>query len=84
MEQNIRPEEIIVEIYRQKTALLREGKTPARVILSRAYYDMLQDYHAKLGELEDSDNDYITKYAIFGIPVYLDNACGYAVESDQS
>ncbi len=84
MEQNIRPEEVIVNIYRQKAALLQEGKTPSRVILSRAYYDMLQRYHANLGELKDAGNDYITKYTIFGIPVYLDDTYEYVVESDQS
>lgn len=69
-----RAEEIIAEAFRQKTLAVREGQTVTGVVLSRANYDRIQQYHARLGELSGEVEDYIGKYTLFGMQIYIDNS----------
>lgn len=77
-----RAEEIIVEALRQKNEALSRGRTPTGVVLSRTNYDLIQHYHARLGEVQGSVEDYIGQYSLFGMPIYIDNdvACRVIVE----
>jgi hypothetical protein len=77
-----RAEEIIVEALRQKNEALSRGRTPTGVVLSRANYALIQRYHAGLGEVQGAVDDYIGKYSLFGMPIYIDNnvSCRVIVE----
>jgi hypothetical protein len=72
-EQEPRAEEIIVEALRQKNEILHSGGVPRGVVLSRANYERIQRYHAGLGEVTGEVEDYIGKYRLFGMPIYIDN-----------
>ena len=67
----MRPEEIIVDLWRQIRQLRDEGKIPEKIILSPEDYRIVQDWHTALGELPDPSKDYITKHSIFNLPVYV-------------
>jgi hypothetical protein len=66
-----RPEEIVVEIWRRIRELREAGRRPGRIILSAENYRAVQAWHAGLGELSDPSKDYITKHAIFNLPVFI-------------
>lgn len=68
-----RAEELIVEALRQKNELIERGRKPTGVVLSRSNYDRIQRYHATLGEVQGGFEDYIGKYTLFGMPIYVDN-----------
>lgn len=68
-----RAEEIIVEALRQKNEAVSQGRTPTGVVLSRRNYELVQRYHAGLGEVQGAVEDYIGKYSLFGMPIYIDN-----------
>lgn len=74
-----RAEELLVDIWGRITAARERGEEPERVVLSMRNYRLIQRYHARLGLLENSELDYISRYEVFGLPVYVDNAVGLAV-----
>lgn len=76
----MKPEEIIAEIWKQRSGLIEKGRQPERVILSAADYRKVQDYHARLGELPKPDMDYIQKDSLFGIPVFIGEIESVSVE----
>jgi hypothetical protein len=76
----MKPEEIIAEIWRQRTELIKDGRQPERVILTSADYKKVQEYHARLGELPKPDMDYIQKDSLFGIPVFIEDIESVTVE----
>ncbi len=65
--------ELLAEILRQKYVVLESGRQPERVVLSMRNYRLIQAYHATLGETPGSMPDYITRYTIFELPVYIDD-----------
>ncbi|TVR32907.1 MAG: hypothetical protein EA404_06135 [Spirochaetaceae bacterium] len=67
------PQAVILELWRKRQALREQGRLPQRVVLSVQNYRLLQQYHATLGELPNPDIDYITRYTVFDLPVYIDN-----------
>lgn len=67
-----RAEELLVEIYRQKRAAIEEGRTPQRVILNRRQYDVIQAYHARLGEIPEGQSDYIGRYELFDLEICIE------------
>lgn len=69
----MRPEEIIVEVYRQKTERQKRGDTPSRVILSGSQWDEIRRYKARLGELPDAALDYLGEDHLFGLEVLIDS-----------
>ncbi|WP_184748270.1 hypothetical protein [Spirochaeta isovalerica] len=77
---DIRPEELIVNIYRDKLKLQEKGKKARRVVMPMVLYRKIREYHAGLGEIQGEFNDYITEDEIFGIPVFIDNIEGVSVE----
>ena len=65
-------EELILEVYRQRGALAETGRTPRRVILSRAHYDLIQQYKNSLGRLPEG-LDYLERYRIFDLEICIDD-----------
>ena len=68
-----RPEELIVSIWKQRLEVSKHKK-PEKVILSMENYRKIQDYHSRLGTLQNESMDYIKKYSIFGLPVFIDDS----------
>jgi hypothetical protein len=77
----MRAEEIIADLWRQIRDIYEAGKKPAKVILSPENYRRVQEWHAALGELPDPSRDYISKYSIFHLPVFVDSGAGVRVEA---
>jgi hypothetical protein len=71
MDRRARPEEIVVEIWRRIRELREAGKRPAKIILSAEDYRRVWAWHIALGELSDPSRDYITRDAIFNLPVFI-------------
>ncbi|MDR1932540.1 MAG: hypothetical protein LBQ57_06950 [Spirochaetales bacterium] len=78
--QSPRPEEVIAELWRQIQGARAAGKKPEKIILSIENYRTVQAWHAALGELTDPEKDYITRYTIFNLPVFIDPGAGARVE----
>ena len=70
----MRAEELINSIYKQKAELLKSGAKPEKIVLSRANYDLLEDYRRKLPPLPLGIQDYLTQYTLFDLPIYIDNS----------
>ncbi|MFP4563520.1 MAG: hypothetical protein ACLFRY_09440 [Spirochaetia bacterium] len=76
----MKAEEIIAEVWRQKSEMIKKGRQPGRVILSAADYRKIQEYHARLGELPKPDMDYIQKDSLFGTPIFIEEVETVTVE----
>lgn len=74
-----RPEELIVEIYRQKKERTESGLSPSQVIMSMKTLRFIRNYHSSLGSLENSLPDYIGEDTIFGLEIMIDNREGVKV-----
>ena len=73
MEEYIRPEEVILEIYRQKRQCIEAGVRPNRVILSMKQHRLLRWYHELLGNIDGPVPDYLQEDSIFGLEICIDN-----------
>ena len=71
----MRAEELINDIFKQKTQLSKSGHTPEMIVMSKNNYDLLEDYRRRLTPFPDGVPDYITQYTIFGLPIFIDNGC---------
>ena len=65
-------QEILLVLFSQKRDLIAAGGTPSRVVLSQQNYRTVQRFHASLGELPNPEIDYITRYTVFGLPVFTE------------
>jgi hypothetical protein len=74
-----RPEELIVEIYRQKTERAVAGLTGTQVIMSLTTWRKIRAYHSSLGVLKGTLPDYINDDSIFGLEVMIDSRDGVRV-----
>jgi hypothetical protein len=77
------PEETLVEIYRQKSVLTESGETPVRVVLSMERYKAVQDFRVRLGETPPGLPDYLGKYELFGLTVFIDDRVVCRVETEK-
>jgi hypothetical protein len=77
-----RPEEILAELWRQIRELRTAGKKPERITMSVDDYRRVQAWHAALGELSDPARDYISKYMIFNLPVYVETGASPRVGAE--
>ncbi len=68
----IRPEELIIQIYKNKIDLKEKGIHATRIIMSMSMFRTIKKYHAGLGEVSGNFSDYINEDEIFGIPVFID------------
>ena len=71
--------EVILEVYRQRMKLAETGESPSRVVLSRALYDLIRDYHQSLGSLPPG-TDYIDRYRLFDLEICIDSVDAPRVE----
>ena len=69
----LRAEELIVEVYRQKTALEKAGTVPRFVDMTLGQYRTIQEYRARLGELPEGFADYLERYELFGLEVCIED-----------
>jgi hypothetical protein len=76
-------QELLLAIWKRRTELVEQGKQPEGVVLSRAQYELLQSYNARLGELPNQQLDYIEKYRVFDLPIYVDNDSAMRVMEGQ-
>ncbi len=76
----IRPEELIIQIYKSKCDLLEKGKKAQRIIMPMRFYKTIKYYHMSLGEIQSSFTDYITDDEIFGIPIFIDQVDSIVVD----
>ncbi|MDC7234210.1 MAG: hypothetical protein PQJ58_13330 [Spirochaetales bacterium] len=71
----MRPEELIAEIYRQKTELQQKGEQPREVILNMESWRHIRAWHLARGVMEKAPHmDYITEDTIFEMDVLIDTA----------
>ncbi len=85
-------EELIAEIYgliakKREAASLwplssdsSSTTAPSRIVMSMEHYRIVQSYRARLGETPDPDLDYLGKYELFGLPVFIDDQIDPRVE----
>ena len=71
----MRAEEIIAAVYKRRSEIVREGRRPEKVVLSKANYDLLEDYRRRLPPFPPGIPDYITQYSLFDLPIYVDDSC---------
>ena len=71
---------LLVRLWRERQAVRASGRMPQRIVLSMQNYKLLQSYHALLGELPNPNIDYITRYTVFDLPVYIDDSSDCTVE----
>lgn len=45
-----------------------------------SYYHLLQEYHASLGEAPYDTFEYLSRYEIMGLPIFIDNQSDFRVE----
>jgi hypothetical protein len=67
-----RAEELIVTILAEKDRRLKEGLSPARVILTPGQYRVIQEYRGRLGEAPSDSIEYLTKYEVFGLEICVE------------
>ena len=77
--QEIRPEELIIEVYRQKIERTEAGLSASQVVMSQKTWRQICIYHTSLGKLKGSLPDYINNDSLFGLEVMLDNREGVKV-----
>jgi hypothetical protein len=68
----VRAEELIVEIYRQRSELAGQGQNPGRVVMSAGHYNLIQEYRTRLGELTSQDSDYLDPYRVFDLEICVE------------
>ena len=71
--------ELIALVWRDRTERIEAGLTPKTLILNPLLYKDLMFYHAKLGELPEGVQDYITTDSLFGLDICLDSSLEYKV-----
>ena len=69
----MRAEELVAEIYRQKTELQNRGEKPSQVILSMEAWRHIRAWHLARGVMEQAPHmDYISEDSIFEMEVLID------------
>jgi hypothetical protein len=70
----MRAEELIADIYRQKTELQKEGLNPGQVILNMEAWRHIRAWHLARGIMEQTPHmDYITEDSIFEMEILIDS-----------
>lgn len=75
-----RPEEILATILKAKRDAFEAGKALSRIVMPMSYYRLLQEYHARLGEAPYDTFEYLSRYEIMGLPIFIDNESGLRIE----
>jgi len=69
----VRAEELIIDIYRQRSELAGQGVKPGRVVMSAAHYRIIQTYRTQLGSLGNQESDYLDAYRIFDLEICVED-----------
>lgn len=72
VDDKLRAEEIIVEVYRLRNAAVAGGARPERVVMSQEHYRTVQEYRAHLGEVPEGRTDYIDRYRLFDLEICIE------------
>lgn len=74
-------EELIADVYGRISRAREAGQaTPSRIVMSVTNYRLLQSYRARLGETPDPSLDYLGKYELFGLPIFIEEEVDLRVE----
>jgi hypothetical protein len=80
-----RAQQVLVEVWSALSAARDAGEAPNGVVLSPEDYRAVQHYHAHLGTLPNESLDYIGKYELFGVTVFVEpNAAPQALTTAKS
>ncbi|HKJ86529.1 MAG TPA: hypothetical protein VKA06_10660 [Spirochaetia bacterium] len=80
MEAEPRAEELILDVYRQRSEALTAGRPVSRVIMSRRHYELIQSYRARLGEMAEGGVDYLDRYRLFDLDICVEREAEISVE----
>lgn len=69
-----RAEELLLRVWREVTEARGSGHPLDKVVLTMEEFRRIRDWHARLGELEDTAADYIGEDSLFGLPVFISGA----------
>jgi hypothetical protein len=72
MEQSVRPEAIIADIYSQINEQRSIGQAPKEVLMNLKDYRLLDWYRNFLGDAENSAHEYLGQYEIFGLEILIE------------
>lgn len=75
-------EELIVEIYRQRSLLVEAGRRPTRVIMSAGHYEQIRNYHRGLGAIAPGRVDYLDRYRVFDLEICVEEVEQPVVEAE--
>ena len=75
MNAEMRPEEIIAEVYRQMRCKREQGENPCAVLMNPDQYQLLNFYRRFRGRPADDRLEYLQQYSIFGLEILMDNNC---------
>jgi hypothetical protein len=75
-----RPEEILAEILKAKREAFEVGRSLNRIVMPMSHYRALQDYHANLGEAPYDTFEYLSRYEVMGLPIFIDNESDLRIE----
>ncbi len=79
-EKQPRAEELIAGIYQQILEMKGSGKSPARVIISRLFWNIIDDYRQGLGTLDGPLPDYLSEDSLFGLEIWYGDDPNVRVE----
>ena len=75
-----RAEEILAAILGAKREAFDAGRQVRRVVMPMSHYRTLQSYSAHLGEAQYDTFEYLSRYEIMGLPIFIDNEAPLRVE----
>jgi hypothetical protein len=75
-----RPEEILATILKAKRDAFDAGRSLTRIVMPMSYYRALQEYHARLGEAPYDTFEYLSRYEIMGLPIFIENESDLRIE----
>ena len=75
-----RAEEILAAILAAKREAFDAGRPVRRVVMPMNHYRTLQSYSAHLGEAHYDTFEYLSRYEIMGLPIFIDNEAPLRVE----
>ncbi|MFP4432301.1 MAG: hypothetical protein ACLFPV_13705, partial [Spirochaetaceae bacterium] len=75
-----RPEEILAEILKAKREAYEAGRSLSRIVMPISHYRALREYHAHLGEAPYETFEYLSRYEVMGLPIFIDNESDLRIE----
>ena len=73
-------QEIILNVWKRKNEMIEAGTKPTRLVMSAADFEKIREYIARLGDLPNTNMDYLQQEALSGIPVFVDDTREVKIE----